>query len=171
MTYYCSECAVWLESNDAKMMYHNGRDVVHRYCKYDRKYRAYDQNVYNCSGFVYVRRAVLTKICEILNINPSEMFNAFDDVKENYVINCVPEKMINYNSVAPYIVNSLDNYPKKEELAKMMLNSYIVDAEANVKIKNYEKAVSIYNEMIKVLHIIFDVINDNTIYHKLVKIK
>ena len=86
------------------------------------------------------------------------------------VINCVPEKMINYNSVAPYIVNSLDNYPKKEELAKMMLNSYIVDAEANVKIKNYEKAVSIYNEMIKVLHIIFDVINDNTIYHKLVKI-
>ena len=125
MTYYCSECAVWLESNDAKMMYHNGRDVIHRYCKYDRKYRAHDQNVYNCSGFVYVRRAVLTKICEILNINSDELFKAFDDVKENYVINNMPDKMVKYNSVAHYIVNGLDNHPEKEKLAKVMLKQLV----------------------------------------------
>lgn len=171
MTYYCSECAVWLESNDAKMMYHNGRDVIHRYCKYDRKYRACDQEVFRCSGFVYVRRAVLTKICEILNINHDEFFNAFDDVKENYIIDNIPEEIIKYNSITSYIVNGLDNHPEKEKLANMMLNSYIIDAEANAKMKNYDKAVSIYSEMIKVLHIIFDVINDKSLYHNLVKIK
>ena len=171
MTYYCNECAVWLESNDAKMMYHNGRCVIHRYCKYDRKYRACDQEVYRCGGFVYVRRAVLTKICEILNINPDELFNAFDDVKENYIIDNIPEEMVKYNSIASYIVNGLENYSEKEKLAKVMFDSYIVDALANVKLQNYDKAVNIYGEMIKILYIIIDIINDRSLYHKLVKIR
>lgn len=171
MTYYCEECAEWLASNDAKMMYHNGRYVVHRWCKYDKKYRACDQEVYRCGGFVYVRRAVLTKICEILKVNPDDLFNAFDEVKENYIIPCQPELLVKYHSLASYIVNGLTNHPEKEMIAKVMLDSYIVDAEANIKLKNYDKAINIYSEMVKVLHIIFDVINDYSIYHKLVKIK
>ena len=163
MTYYCEECSEWMRSNDVKMSYHNGKYVEHRWCKYDRKYRAYDQETYGCRGFVYVRRAVLTKICEILNINPCELFNAFDEVKENYVMPNKPELLARYNNIATYIVNGLDNYPEKEYIAKTMLNSYIIDAEANIKLKNYEKAVSIYSEMVNVLHTIFDVINNKSL--------
>lgn len=169
MTYYCEECAEWIASKDAKMLYHNGRLVVHRYCKHDRKYRAIDQEVFRCDGFVYVKRAVLTKICEILNINPIGLFSCFDDAKDNYVIPCEPELLAAYNKIASYIVDGLDKHPDKEVIAKTMFDSYIIDAEANVKIGNYCKATAIYSEMVRVLHVIFDVINDYSVYHKLTK--
>ena len=171
MTYYCEDCAEWLASNDAKMMYHNGRNVIHRYCKYDRKYRACDQEVFRCGGFVYVRRAILTKICEILNINPSKLFNEFDEVKENYIIPNSPELLAIYNNVASSIANGLDNHPDKEIIAKTMLDSYIIDAEANIKMHNYERAIDLYSEMVKVLHITFDIINERKLFYNLTKIK
>ena len=171
MTYYCEDCAEWLASNDAKMMYHNGRNVIHRWCKYDRKYRACDQEVFRCGGFVYVRRAVLTKICEILNINPNKLFDAFDEVKDNYIIPNNPELLAKYNALASYIVNGLESHPNKENIAKMMLNSYIIDAEANIKMHNYDQAVHLYGEMVKVLHITFDIINENNLFHDLAKIR
>ncbi len=170
MTYYCEECARWINSKyPAEYQYHNGKKVVHRYCDYDRKMRACDQEVYGCGGFEYVRRAVLTKICEILKVNPTSFFNAFDETKENYLIPMDPELLVTYNDEAEYIVNGLDNLPNKESVAKAMLNSYIVDAEAHVKIGDYCKAVSLYSEMIKVFHITFDVINERTLFHSLTK--
>ena len=170
MTYYCEECERWINSKyDAEYQYHNGRKVIHRWCDYDRKMRACDQEVYRCSGFIYVRRAVLTKICEILNINPSPLFSSFDETKENYLMPNQPELLASYNDLASYIVNGLDVLPNKEDIAKVMLNSYIIDAEANVKRGDYCKAVTLYSEMIKVLRITFDVINDRSKLHVLTK--
>ncbi len=170
MTYYCEECAVWINSKyPAEYQYHNGKLVIHRYCEYDKRLRACDQNIYGCDGFIPVRRAVLTKICEILNANPNKFFNAFDETKENYLIPIEPELLAQYNEEAEYIVNGLDNLPNKESVAKAMLNSYIVDAEAYVKMGDYCKAVSLYSEMIRVFHIAFDVINERTLFHPLTK--
>ena len=171
MTYYCCECSEWLRSNDSKMSYHSGRYEEHRWCQYDKRYRAANQNVYGCSGFVYVRRAIITKICEILDINPCVLFSSFDEIKENYLICEKSEKLIDYNSIAPYIVNGLEAIPNKKELAKKLLNSYIIDAEANIKLHRYEEAFNLYEEMVKTLHIMFDVMYDYNISHNLVKIR
>ena len=171
MSYYCCDCAEWISSNDSKMSYHNGRYIVHKWCKHDRTYRAEDQNVYGCSGFSYVRRAILTKICEILNINPCTLFNCFDDIKENYIMCEKPEKLVDYNSISAYIVKGLDSIPNKEELAKRLLNSYIIDAEANIKLHKYEEALNLYEEMVRTLHIMFDAMYERNISHNLVKIK
>ena len=161
MAYYCNECAVWLESNDAKMDYHNGREVVHRWCTYDRKYRAADQNVYNCGGFVYVRRVIITKVCEILGINNTSFFNSFDNVKECYLIEEDMNRMIDYNTIGPVIAERMDNDPDKEKMAAYILNNYIISAEAYAKIGNFIDAVNIYQRMIQILAFTYYVDTDN----------
>lgn len=167
MTYYCSECSTWKRSDNIKMTYHNGRYVEHRWCENDRKYRAYDQDTYGCREFVYVRRAVLTKICEVLDVKQNALFNTFDEVKENYLKPCEPELLKQYNVVAKYIAEGFDKLPNKEEVAKAMFDSYIINAEANAKMGNYCEAVRIYGEMVRTLHIIFDVMNERTLFHKI----
>lgn len=174
MTYYCSECSMWFETKyDAEMLYHNGRLVVHHYCSHDKKYVASDQVTSErlCGGFHYVKRAVLTKMCEILNVDPTKLFIEFDETKDNYVTSCKPELLVAYNEVASYICEGLDNHPDKETIAKTMFNSYIVDAEANVRIGNYCRATELYSEMVRVLHIMFDVINKRSLFHDITKIK
>ena len=166
-TFVCGDCATWINSKDADRY---GR----KYCSFSRRYEESDQSIYwlngrQCPGFAWARRAVLTKICEILNINPNKLFDAFDKARDNYVKPYEPELLNCYYSVAAYIINGLDTLQNKEELAKAMLNSYIIDAEANVIRGDYYKAVAIYSEMIRTLHIIFDVINERTLFHALTK--
>ena len=175
MATFCKDCAVWNDSKKAEMQYHNGRLVAHRYCDYDRKWRASDQNIRgtrgDCDGYVPYRRAVLTKMCEILNVDPTKLFIEFDETKDNYVTTCKPELLVAYNEVASYICEGLDNHPDKETIAKTMFDSYIVDAEANVRMGNYCRATELYSEMVRILHIMFDVINKRSLFHDITKIK
>lgn len=166
-TFVCGDCATWINSKDADRY---GR----KYCTFSRRYEESDQSIYwlhgrQCPGFAWARRAVLTKLCEILNINSNKLFDAFDETRDNYVKTNEPELLECYYNVAEYIVNGLDTLPNKEELAKYMFNSYIIDAEANVIRGDYCKAVTIYSEMVRTLHIIFDVINNYDIHHDFAK--
>ena len=161
MAYYCNECAEWISSKDSKMAYHNGNYVVHKYCNYDRKYRAADQNIFGCRGFVYVRRVLLTKVCEILNLDPKKYFSAFDETKDVYVVPTCIDKLIDYNTIGPVIAEKLDQDERKEEIANCMLNDYIIPAEANARLQKYEEAVSIYQTMIKVLAVMYNLFDKN----------
>lgn len=174
MAYYCNECATWQESSDAKMSYHNGKLVVFRWCSYDRQYRAADQNIYRCTGFVYLRRAIITKICEILGIDNKDLFKSFDSVKEEYLIPTEIGKLVDYNTIGKEITLKLDSHLQKEMIAKNMLDGYIIPAEAYAKLGKYEEAVSIYERMVKVLAVIFNVtklqIEEKNFYNNLIKV-
>jgi len=175
MAYYCNECAEWISSRDSKMDYHNGRLVVHKWCDYDRKYRAEDQQIYGCGGFSYVRRSVITKICEILNINGEKLFNAFDETKEKYIVPTEFGKLVDYNMVGTEIANGLTLHPQRKTIAKNMLEGFIIPAEAEARVGKYKEAVDIYERMIKVLAIIFNATKEKqeekAFYDNLIKIR
>lgn len=161
MSYYCNECAIWLESTDARMDRHNGREVIHRWCSYDKKYRAADQDVYRCGGFVYVRRVIVTKVCDILAIDKASLFSTFDEVKECCLIQNEMDKLIDYNTIGPVISDRMDHDPDKEKMAKYILDNYIIPAEAYAKMGNFADAVSIYQRMIQILAFTYYVDTDN----------
>ena len=168
MAYYCSECVTWINSKDADRY---GR----KYCDYSRRYEEADQNIYGCRGFVWARRAIITKVCEILGINADEYFKAYDDTKELYLVPSLIDKLIDYNTVGPVIAKRMEDYPSKERLAVNMLNGYIIPAEANAKMGKYQEAVSIYERMVKVLAILFNAtkeqIVEETFYDNLVRVR
>lgn len=161
MAFYCSDCATWQASNYAKNAYHNGRLVVHKYCDYDRKYRAADQQIFGCRGFVWVRRAVITKVCDILKANPERYFNAFDDTKEIYLVPDKIDKLIDYNSVGPNIAEKMENDPNNRIVAEYMLNNYIMPATVKGEDKDYQGAVEIYERMIKTLAAMYHEMKEN----------
>ena len=80
-------------------------------------------------------------------------------------------KKLECSNVVEGLVQGLDSIPNKEELTKRLLNSYIIDAETNIKLHKYEEALNLYEEMVKTLHIMFDVMYERNISHNLVKIK
>lgn len=164
MAYYCSECVTWVNSKD-------GDRYGRKYCTYSRRYEEPDQNIYGCRGFVYAGRVILTKVCEILGVNPDTFFASFDETKDVYLVPSCIDKLIDYSTVGTVIVNSMDNYPEKKQLANNMLNGYIIPAEANARMGKYQEAVSIYERMVKVLAIIFhatkDDIQENAFYDSL----
>ena len=175
MAYYCKECATWLSSDDARMDYHNGRLVVHRYCDYDRKYRAEDQDIFRCGGFVYVRRSIITMICDILKIDKEALFNAFDEVKEEKLIPTCDQRFDDYNTVGPVIAKKMSLDPNRQIIARNMLNGFIIPAEASVKMGNYEEAVSIYEKMVRMLAYIYhaskEEIENKNQFSNLVKVR
>lgn len=174
-TYECHDCSEWVNSYDSKMSYHEGRYIEHRWCKYDRTYRAFDQKIYSCRGFHPVGRAVITKVCEILNIDNKEYFNAFDEIKEEYIIPTAYGKLVDYNDIASTIADGLENHPKKENIAKNVLEMYIIPAFSATMKKQYDQAVEIYERMVKTLAIIFDAtkeqIAEQKFYNNLISIK
>ncbi len=175
MAYYCNECSEWINSSDNKMSYHNGRYVEHRWCKYDRTYRAADQNVYGCRGFVYVKRTIITKVCEILGIDNKQFFDAFDDVKEEYIVPTEFGKLVDYNEIGTSIAEGLDNHPKKDNMAKNILETFIIPALAHVKLKEYDKAVELYERMVKTLALVFEAtkeqVEERKLYDNLVSVR
>ena len=100
MTYFCRDCFTW---NDSKDVNRYGE----KWCKYDKKYRSGDQKIYDCKGFVWIRRVIITKVCEILGINPSKYFMAFDETKEIYLVPDCIDKLIDYNTVGPVIAKKI----------------------------------------------------------------
>ena len=170
MAYYCGECVTWVNSKD-------GDRYGRKYCDYSGRYEESTQNIYGCRGFVWARRSILTKICEILGIDNSKLFNAFDEVKEEYLVSNKMNSFIDYNTIGPEIAISFDTLTDdtKKRLAINMLNGYIIPAESYVKMKKYDEAFSIYERMVKVLMGFFmvtkDSIEEKKFYNNLIRVK
>ena len=142
MAYYCGECIVWRGSSDENK-------YGERWCSYSRRYERSDQNTYGCKGFLYVGRAVLTKVCETLGLDTQPWFAAFDRVKEEYL---VPEQMgllVQYCDAAPALVQAIDCDPKREALAQQLLETYLTPARSLSEGGRYEQAVNIYQKMVE----------------------
>lgn len=154
MAFVCSDCVTWIKSKDANR-------YGEKYCDYDQKYRSADQNIYGCRGFVWARRVIITKVCEILGVNPAAYFDAFDDTKDNYIVPCCIDKLIDYNTIGPIISDRMDHDLDKEKMAKYILDNYIIPAEAYAKMGNFIDAVSIYQRMIQILAFTYYVDTDN----------
>lgn len=167
MAFVCSDCVTWINSRDANR-------YGEKWCDYDRKYRSADQNIYGCRGFVWARRSIITKVCEILGIDPTKYFNAFDETKEIYLLPSCIDKLIDYNTVGPVVAERMDNCPQKEQLAENMLKGFINPAFECCEKKDYQGAVSIYEKMVKVLAVMFnatkEMIDESLFYDNLIKI-
>ena len=168
MAFYCSDCVTWVNSKDADRY---GR----KYCDYSRRYEEPDQNIYGCRGFVWAKRSIITKVCEILNINPTKYFEAFDDTKEILIIPSSVDKLIDYNTVGPAIAEKLEASPAREQIAKNVLHNYIEPAYKKCEEKDYQEAVSMYEYMVKVLALMFnttkEAINEDRMYDNLIRIR
>ena len=149
MSFVCGDCVTWVNSKDAN-------SYGEKWCDYDKKYRSANQKIYDCRGFVWAKRSIITKVCEILNIDPTGYFKAFDDTKEIYLIPSCVDELIDYNTVGPTIANKIGESENRENVAKNILNSYIKPAYEKCIQKDYQGAVSIYEKMVKVLAIMFN---------------
>lgn len=154
MAFYCSDCVTWVNSQDANR-------YGEKWCDYDRKYRKPDQPIYGCKGFVWARRSIITKVCEILGVDGANLFEAFDEVKEEYLVPDAIDKLIDYNTVGPVIAERLETDPCKEQVAKNLLDNFMVPAAAYSKMGNYEEATNIYARMVNLLAHIYQATKDN----------
>ena len=154
MAFVCSDCVTWVNSRDANR-------YGEKWCDYDRKYRAADQNIYGCRGFVWARRSIITKVCEILGINGQEYFDSFDREKEIYLIPGRIDKLIDYNTVGPVISKRLDSDPNKEQIARNLLEHYIRPASELVKSEKNQEALSLYERMVKMLAVLYEATKEN----------
>jgi len=172
MTYYCKECATWLQSKDVRRGYRND---IERYCEYDRAWRSSEQNIYGCRGFEYVGRSIITKVCEILGIERADLFDNFDEIKENYLVPQKNELFIDYNIVGPVISERLENDPQKEAVAQNILNNFMIPAAAFVKTKKYQDAVMVYERMVRLLAIFYRATKENiqeeNMFKKLIRVR
>ena len=141
MAYYCGECVVWVGSSDVDR---HGR----RWCAYSRRYEASNQNTYGCKGFVYNGRTVLTKVCEILGIPNDKWFEAFDAVKDSYVVPQQIEWLTSYCKIGPQIAHKLDSDTNRHTISDMLMRKYIEPAYVLWKEGNDEMSAMKYREMI-----------------------
>lgn len=154
MAFYCEDCVTWVNSKDADRY---GR----KYCDYSKRYEEPDQKIYDCPKFVWAKRSIITKVCEILGIDPSKYFKAFDDTKELFLIPSCVDKLIDYNTVGPIISEKLDSNNKKIEIANNILQTYIEPAYEKCLRKDYQGAVTLYEYMVKVLAVMFNVTKES----------
>lgn len=154
MAFYCGDCVTWVNSRDADRY---GR----KYCDYSRRYEEKDQKIYGCRGFVWAKRSIITKVCEILNVNPTKYFEAFDDTKEILLIPSCIDELIDYNTVGPVVADRIDQSERKKEIAQNILNSYIEPAYEKCAKEDYQGALSIYEKMVKVLATMFNATKEN----------
>ena len=141
MAYYCGECALWQGSSDSNK-------YGERWCPYSRHYEKSDQNTYGCRGFVYAERAVLTKVCEILELPKDEYFEAFDVVKEKYVVkNCMCE-LVSYSALGPKLAEMIDRDENKYAWAKELYEKYIAKAKEAYNAGMFVNAYSQFKDMV-----------------------
>ena len=142
MAYYCGECIVWRGSSDENR-------YGERWCSYSRRYERSDQNTYGCKGFLYAGRAILTKVCEILGLDTNEWFDAFDTVKNNYIM---PEKvdwLVSYCTIGPQLADKIANDNNRIQTAQSIMDNYLKPALLSVQKKAYHQAADIYRHMVQ----------------------
>ncbi len=144
MAYYCGECIVWRGSSDENK-------YGERWCSYSRRYERSDQNTYGCKGFLYAGRAVLTKVCEILQLDTQEWFEAFDTVKEAYLVPQHMDMLVSYCGIGPMLAEKMEQDDRREQVAQELLSGYLQSAQQMAKNGQYCYAVSKYREAIQYL--------------------
>lgn len=144
MAYYCGECIVWRGSSDENR-------YGERWCSYSRRYERSDQNTYGCKGFLYAGRAVLTKVCDLLDLDTTPWFSAFDRVKEAYLVPNEMGLLVDYCSIAPDLVASMNKDPQQETLARQLLEKYLEPAKGMCEDGEYAEAADIYRQMVTAL--------------------
>lgn len=141
MAYYCGECVVWVGSSDVDRY---GR----RWCSYSRKYEESNQNTYGCKGFVYNGRTVLTKVCEILKIPTEKWFEAFDAVKDTYIVPQHIDWLSSYCCLGPQIAKMVDLDNQRYTVAQKLMTDYITPAFILWKKGENAQSALKYKEMI-----------------------
>lgn len=144
MAYYCGECIVWRGSSDENR-------YGERWCSYSRRYERSDQNTYGCKGFLYAGRAVLTKVCDLLDLDTTSWFFAFDRVKEAYLVPNEMGLLVDYCSIAPDLVAAMSEDPQQETLARQLMEEYLEPAKGMCEDGEYAEAAAIYRQMVGVL--------------------
>lgn len=144
MAYYCGECVVWLGSSDSN-------SYGERWCPYSRRYEKSDQNIYGCNGFVYVGRAIITYVCQILNQDATSLFANFDMAKENYLVPCHMNQLVSYCEIGPQIVQRMNEDENRGELAQYIMDTYLKRAQEMCEGRNFSGAVQHYVQMIDFL--------------------
>ena len=144
MAYYCGECIVWRGSSDENK-------YGERWCSFSRRYERSDQNTYGCKGFLYVGRAVLTKVCEILQLDPTEWFAAFDTVKDTYLISSRMDMLVSYCSIGPILAEKLQLDNEKTAVATNLMKNFLLPAKNLSKNGYFLQAANTYRDMISFL--------------------
>lgn len=142
MAYYCCECLIWQSSTDTNR-------YGERYCSYDRCYRKHDQNIYDCKGFIYVGRAVVTEICSVLNVRPCRFFSAFDAIKEKTVCDQGVGLLNAYCEHGPKLADMIHNAVNKNEIARLLMNDYVIPFAEKTEAGDYTGAINLYKKMLK----------------------
>lgn len=91
---------------------------------------------------------MLTKVCDILGLDPQPWFAAFDRVKEAYL---VPEQMgllVRYCDMAPGLVDAMENDPERELVAQHLLDRYLVPTRRMSENNLFEQATNRYQKMV-----------------------
>ncbi len=144
MAYYCGECIVWRGSRDENR-------YGERWCSYSRRYERSDQNTYGCQGFIYAGRAILTKVCEILELDKTEWFAAFDEVKNDYIMPDKVDWLVEYCSIGPRIAEQMEKDAEGKNTAQMIMEKYLLPAKEKAQKRQYEEASELYQMMVSVL--------------------
>ena len=144
MAYYCGECIVWRGSRDENR-------YGERWCPFSGRYERSDQNTYGCKGFLYAGRAILTKVCEILQLDPTEWFAAFDEVKENYIMPDKVDWLVSYCKLGPKVAENLEAEPDKVSAAQNIMSKYLLPARQAVQQNSLNEAAEIYRNMVLTL--------------------
>lgn len=145
MAYYCGECIVWRGSSDENK-------YGERWCSFSRRYERSDQNTYGCKGFLYAGRAVLTKVCEILRLDTQEWFEAFDKVKEAYLVPQHMGMLVSYCGIGPMLAEKMEQDSKRAQVAQELLMGYFQSAQQMAKKGQYCCAAEKYCEAIHYLY-------------------
>ena len=144
MAYYCGECAIWAGSGDV--------DRYNRHwCPVSRRFEEANQNIYGCRGFVYNGRSIVTRVCEILDIPPAEWFDAFDAVKDAYVVPFHTEWLTSYCVHGPAIASAISRDPKHKSVAMKLLNDYMIPARDLYQQGQMEAAAHLFRYMVAYL--------------------
>ena len=141
MAYYCGECALWQGSRSEN-------NYGERYCPHSGRYESADQNIYGCPAFIYVRRAVVTRTCEMLEINPEPYFKAFDEAKIRHIVPNHMNWLVSYCQIGPWIAAKMKDDPEGKLVAAGILERFIEPARTLCEAGDYEAAADLYREMV-----------------------
>lgn len=166
---YCREC-LCMDLKDR-----NRYDSNEAWCSAWRKYFnpndkacstyfQYDESRKNVSGGCYLT----TIICDTLGIpDNGYALETLRNLRNNYMLNN-PDLyvvLIEYDVVGPKIARCLANDPQKKDIANVFYKAYILPTVEKIANKNYDKAISLYQDMTNKLKDLYDV--DSTIDKKL----
>lgn len=90
----------------------------------------------------------MTKVCEILGLDKAPWFDAFDRVKEAYLVPQGMTLLVDYCGVGPKIAEQLDHDAGRESVAQQIMKKYLLPARTMSNEGCYQQAVQTYACMV-----------------------